>query len=253
MSAARRGKTTSTDCVAEGAQRPIRRAALIGVIACLHALVLVGVGFARLEPPMALDTLNLDLIAQGVPMPEPQSPATADPPDPATAPETAATPEVVTTPAASALPPPPEAAEATEPRPKPPKPRLQKKPPAEPSRRKQASAASPARSEPRAGLPNGKAQDAGMTRAAYGALVLAQIRARKFYPPAAKEKGQQGTVEVAFRIGASGALASVALTASSGYSILDAAALQILRSVQVPPPPGGSFSGTTRLSFRFDR
>jgi TonB family protein len=46
-------------------------------------------------------------------------------------------------------------------------------------------------------------------------------------------------VGVTFTIGASGALASFAITRSSGDKDLDAAARTLVQSAHFPPPPGG--------------
>jgi TonB family protein len=66
------------------------------------------------------------------------------------------------------------------------------------------------------------------------------IRSRLFYPDAARARRARGVVSVAFTIGASGALASFAITHSSGDKDLDAAARAVAQSAHFPPPPGGS-------------
>ena len=86
-------------------------------------------------------------------------------------------------------------------------------------------------------------------RADYGALALAQIRAHKFYPAAAIEAQESGKVGVTFVIGASGRIASITITRSSGSTILDRAAQAIVGAIALPPPPGGAYTGETRLDF----
>ena len=91
-----------------------------------------------------------------------------------------------------------------------------------------------------------------MSRANYAALVIAQIQAHKFYPDAARAKGEQGAVGVSFTIGPSGRVGSAAVVRSSGFAELDGAAREILHSISPPPPPGGSFSASTTIRFHFE-
>ena len=88
-----------------------------------------------------------------------------------------------------------------------------------------------------------------MSRAAFGALVIRQIQARRFYPAAARANGESGRVGVMFTIGGSGRAVSVSVTRSSGSASLDAAARAIVRGVSLPPPPGGVFTGATSINF----
>jgi len=59
----------------------------------------------------------------------------------------------------------------------------------------------------------------------------------------------KGVVGVAFTIGASGALASFAITRSSGDADLDAAARTLVQSAHFPPPPGGSAHIATSFNY----
>jgi TonB family protein len=88
------------------------------------------------------------------------------------------------------------------------------------------------------------------SQSAYISAMAAAIRSRLFYPPAARARGAKGVVGVAFTIGASGALASFAITRSSGDDVLDAAARALVQSAHFPPPPGGSTHVST--SFNYD-
>ena len=94
---------------------------------------------------------------------------------------------------------------------------------------------------------------AGVSRAAYAAQVMGQIQARKFYPLAARAAGTTGVVGFAFAIGRSGAPSRFSVTRSSGSGALDQAARQIVMSLRLPPPPGGSFSASSSLNFRLSR
>jgi len=116
-----------------------------------------------------------------------------------------------------------------------------------------ASAAKPGSAEAhRVGEASGQAADIGISRAAYAALVVAQIQAHKFYPESARARGEQGAVGVSFTIGPSGRVGSAAIVRSSGFAELDSAAREILRSISPPPPPGGSFSASTTIRFHFE-
>ena len=84
------------------------------------------------------------------------------------------------------------------------------------------------------------AQAGAASHSTYIGEVSAVIRSRLFYPSAARARGAKGVVGVAFTIGASGAVASFAITRSSGDHDLDAAARSLVQGGRFPPPPGGS-------------
>ncbi len=76
------------------------------------------------------------------------------------------------------------------------------------------------------------------------ARVVAHLERRKRYPAAARARGEEGTVLVAFRIDSGGRVLSASLARSSGHSALDEAALaMVTRASPVPAPPEGT--GTT--------
>jgi protein TonB len=108
-----------------------------------------------------------------------------------------------------------------------------------------ASASSPSRPSPDAGVAGSAAS------ATYRALVMAELNRRKFYPPDARD--QRGVVVVTFAIGSSGSVTSSRISRSSGVSALDGAVLQMMRSVSLPPPPGGSFHATAPIRFDVQR
>ena len=154
-----------------------------------------------------------------------------DPPDPAS-------PE----PVAQELPPPEPVAElpVEQPPPQPPKPMV------EPQK-------SPIIKNKPAVLPGLKAEEVAAARASYGAIVMAKINAAKFYPAAARSSGVTGIVGVQFNIDALGKVVSAHVIRSSGHDLLDQAALDILRSLDLPPPPAGSFSANTNIKFTLMR
>ena len=96
-------------------------------------------------------------------------------------------------------------------------------------------------------------EEVAAARASYGAIVMAKINAAKFYPAAARSSGVTGIVGVQFNIDALGKVISAHVIRSSGHDLLDQAALDILRSLDLPPPPAGSFSANTNIKFTLMR
>ena len=145
-------------------------------------------------------------------------------------------------PVAQELPPPEPVAEwpVEQPPPQPPKPMV------EPQK-------SPIIKNKPAVLPSLKAEEVAAARASYGAIVMAKINAAKFYPAAARSSGVTGIVGVQFNIDALGKVVSAHVIRSSGHDLLDQAALDILRSLDLPPPPAGSFSANTNIKFTLVR
>ncbi|WP_397410662.1 energy transducer TonB [Polaromonas sp.] len=89
-------------------------------------------------------------------------------------------------------------------------------------------------------------QPAAVDRNAAAAALVLSAHARPEapltpdYPPAALRLEQQGEVMVKLRVLASGAAADVQLRASSGYHLLDEAALRYLRGARFVPAQDGS-------------
>lgn len=84
----------------------------------------------------------------------------------------------------------------------------------------------------------------------YAALVSQAINRLKYYPEAARHDRNTGVVEVAFRLDGSGAVLAAEVAKSSGSAALDAAALQMIRAAELPPPPNGRFKGRIAIDFR---
>ena len=117
---------------------------------------------------------------------------------------------------------------------------------------KQASIArAGAETAQRRGVENGQESNSGMSRAAYGSLILSEVQRHKFYPPSARSEGATGSVGVTFTVGSTGNIVSHSITHSSGSAALDGAVHQMMHSVHAPPPPGGSFVGSTTIRFNF--
>lgn len=103
----------------------------------------------------------------------------------------------------------------------------------------------------RAGAPNG--QSIRAARMNYGALISAELNRHKFYPPAARARGETGSVGVSFSVGGSGRIVGHSIYSSSGSSALDGAVHSMMASAHAPTPPGGSFHGSIVIRFNLGR
>jgi protein TonB len=161
---------------------------------------------------------------------EPAEPVRSPPAAEAPAAEIVAAPKPVETP--------PETPKLAEPKPQPePKPEAK---PAAPS-----AAASPAR--PAASATPGRAGNRGLIEtgatalvSSYQAQVLAHLQRHRSYPEEARSRGITGTAVVHFALGRDGRVLALSLARSSGSSLLDEAALAMVRrAAPFPPfPPG---------------
>ncbi len=88
----------------------------------------------------------------------------------------------------------------------------------------------------------GAAAEAAQTSqmADWAARIRARVERRKSYPRAAQAQRLTGTVTLSLSVGADGALLGFAVIKSSGYAVLDEAALAALRGAgKLPPAPKG--------------
>jgi TonB family protein len=227
-------------------------------------------------PEAAMTASSSDPVAPMVAAQAPEAPAAA----PATprvveAPQRAAVDALEPTPAVAAPPPPVVLAPApTRPRPvelapsKPVPPLRRVEPPKAPAPKplarlepqerplrapaaRETQASKPGSDKPSSIPPNlaAPAAPSAMSQSGYAAAVSAAIRSRLFYPPAARARGARGVVGVAFTVAASGALATFAVTHSSGDADLDAAARALVESAHFPPPPGGPVHVSTSFNY----
>ncbi len=237
--------------------RPLAMA--VGLAINLVAAILIS--RARVEEPVPLPSIEVAILPPNVePAQAPTEPTPVAPP-----PEQKAPPEP---------PPPPEAAPPQEVAPPPPPP-----PKAEPDReqelrqeqrlerqkeiaqkkleerRKQEKIekAQERREEAREKAEKAKAAEkraaarsSGPSRAAYGAIVVSELR-RLQGIGASRAGGATGRVHVTFTIGPSGRI--VSHSAGSGDARLAAAAAAMMAAFHAPPPPGGHFTGATNFSF----
>jgi TonB family protein len=87
--------------------------------------------------------------------------------------------------------------------------------------------------------------------AGWNTLFSAWLAARKTYPEAARQHGEQGSVTLRFRVAVDGTVLEVALVTGSGSPVLDEAARALLRGAKLPPPQV-EISRTVRLRYRLD-
>ena len=89
----------------------------------------------------------------------------------------------------------------------------------------------------------------------YQAQVLAHLQRFRTYPEAARSRGITGVATVRFALGRNGQVLSVSLVRGSGASILDEAALAMVRRAS-PFPPFPAGLSRARMDFaapmRFD-
>lgn len=69
------------------------------------------------------------------------------------------------------------------------------------------------------------------------AAVSQWLASRKSYPEAARERGEEGNVEVRFTVERSGRVVAAAIVRPSGSALLDEAALGLLRQAAFPAFP----------------
>lgn len=85
------------------------------------------------------------------------------------------------------------------------------------------------------------------------AAVLAALARVKRYPDDARDRGLTGRAVVTFTVSRDGSVGGVALAASSGVPVLDAATLAMPRRAALPPmPPGGPDIRTFTAGVRYD-
>ena len=73
----------------------------------------------------------------------------------------------------------------------------------------------------------------------YRPLVSAWLERHKRYPDSARERGEEGSVALRFRVDHYGRVIDYALLNSTGYADLDRSVEQMMNGAQLPPfPPG---------------
>jgi periplasmic protein TonB len=73
----------------------------------------------------------------------------------------------------------------------------------------------------------------------YRAMISAWFEAHKHYPDSARQRGEEGSVGLSFRVDRFGRVLDYTLLNSTGYEDLDAGIDQMMRGAQLPPFPAG--------------
>ncbi len=87
-------------------------------------------------------------------------------------------------------------------------------------------------------LPPAKASTGATARITHPRLVTDLSRLLKRYPPEARRNHWEGTVVLNLKVAADGTLAAAEVAHSSGYEVLDRAALKMIRSARFQGGPG---------------
>jgi periplasmic protein TonB len=193
-----------------------------GLISVLfHAAALAALALVVTPPllPAATDEAAVEMVfEEPAPSAEVQ-PEPPTPPEPAPPPQETSPPEI----------PPPPMPEAAQP--PPPKPRLPPRPKPAPPR--PVEAARPAtQGTPVPAPPITPVVDPGWQASVSGLLAT-----RKTYPEEARRRGEEGRVVVRFTVDRSGRVVDAAIVSASGSTLLDEAALGLLRQAALPAFP----------------
>ena len=73
--------------------------------------------------------------------------------------------------------------------------------------------------------------------AEYRSALSAWLERHKIYPAAARQRGEQGSAVLRFRVGRDGRILAYQLVRSTGYAALDAAVDEMMRGATLPPFP----------------
>src|SRR6201997_495050 len=84
----------------------------------------------------------------------------------------------------------------------------------------------------------------------YSALVSAWLEAHKRYPAYARERGEEGSITLSFRVDRSGRVLDHTVLSSSGYADLDAGVDEMMRGAQLPPFPAGMMMSQIEVSVK---
>ena len=193
-----------------------QRLLALGAVAALHAVVVGGFVIAQLRPPPPPpeETLSVSFITEAIASAAPAS-APPQPSPPPPEPQMLAT----TKPTPSPMTAPP-----IEPEPRRETPKAAQPAPAAPSAATASPSAGPSSTAARA------VGDPGATTTTPPNFSAAYLNnPRPVYPPAAKFRGHQGTVELRVQVGADGGASQVLINRSSGHKELDEAAQDVVK------------------------
>jgi protein TonB len=84
----------------------------------------------------------------------------------------------------------------------------------------------------------------------YQAMIAAWFEAHKYYPDSARQRGEEGSVGLRFRVDRFGRVLDYTLRNSTGYADLDAGIDQMMRGAQLPPFPAGMTMSQIEVSVK---
>ena len=84
----------------------------------------------------------------------------------------------------------------------------------------------------------------------YQAMISAWFEAHKYYPDSARQRGEEGSVGLRFRVDRFGRVLDYALLTSTGYADLDGGIDQMMRGAQLPPFPAGMTASQIEVSVK---
>lgn len=229
----------------------------ISVAGHAAALVLLTVLASAVPPPLTAPPQKRFEIVLNAPTPPEAAPPVSPPPAVEPVPPTVVPEAPLAAPVVTAAEPPPPApqpeapvvAAREPPPPEPPrpipKPKPKPKPIVRPREPPREAVQEPMPALPPTALAALPAPTAPSPEAAagYRALLSAWLEAHKRYPDAARQRGEQGSAIVRFRLDRSGRVLDFGVTQSTGHADLDAGIADMLRGAQMPPfPPGLTLS-----------
>ena len=84
----------------------------------------------------------------------------------------------------------------------------------------------------------------------YRAMISAWFETHKRYPDSARQRGEEGSVGLSFRVDRFGRVLDYTLLKSTGYADLDAGIDQMMRGAQLPPFPAGMTMSQIEVSVK---
>ena len=84
----------------------------------------------------------------------------------------------------------------------------------------------------------------------YRAMISAWFETHKYYPDSARQRGEEGSVGLSFRVDRSGRVLDYTLRSSTGYADLDGGIDQMMRGAQLPPFPAGMTMSQIEVSVK---
>ena len=84
----------------------------------------------------------------------------------------------------------------------------------------------------------------------YSAMISAWLEAHKRYPAYTRERGEEGSIALSFRVDRSGRVLDHTVLSSSGHADLDAGVDEMMRGAQLPPFPAGMTQSQIEVSVK---